>query len=193
MGPQMLAVELRPVRMMYDRQMDRSLVFSLSANCLSNMLHASVRPWLIAGRACFHSHTQPPSCFRSMSYIYTYITPSPLFTLSRSIHLLTADTVNAAVMTNRCGHGDAHTFIIKHMAPLGHKYLWSSAAWFIFRHTQPTTIHYLHLDRLLQFIDFNSQGNIQLCWSNIWRENWRKSPLSLSNDDIAPQYWEGGW
>lgn len=163
MGPQMLAVEPWPVCMMYDGQMDRSLVFSLSANCLSSMLHASVRPWLIAGRACFHSPTQPPSCFRSMSYIHIYITPSPLFTLCHSIHLLTGDTANTAVMTNRCGYGDARAFIIKHMAPLGNEHLWSSAAWFIFRHTQPTTIHYLHLDRLLQFIDFNSQCNIQLC------------------------------
>lgn len=110
-----------PVCMMYTRQMDRPLVFSLSANRLCAMPRVSDGPWIIAGRPC-RPLLHPTPIRLQINVINTYISPlSPLY----SVHLPIGDRASAAVMAKCCRYGYAHAFIIKLMAPLRH--LWCSA------------------------------------------------------------------
>lgn len=85
MGPQMQAVGPRPVCMMYARQMDRPLVFSLSANRLCAIPRVSVRPWIIAGRPCLPLSHPTPTLLQ-INAINTYFSPSPLSLLHPPSH-----------------------------------------------------------------------------------------------------------
>ncbi len=99
-----------------------------------------------------------PALDKCHTYIHTCI--------SLSIYLTIGDRVSAVVMTVLqlwwC------TYIHNWMYGPFKKgtSIFGAAPQFVFRYTLPTAIDYLHLDRLLEFIDLNSQGNIRLSWSN---------------------------